>query len=260
MEETFYRLAPASLWLAILWLAESFVVVSPPGRWQHGLRNLALAGINGLFLFFTLGGVSIWIASVSPFAPSSVWVIPHAVVCFVVLDLFSYGWHRLNHAVPMLWRLHSVHHSDEHMDVTTAGRFHAGELAVGALLRLPLLYCMAVSTTTLLAYETVLVLVSMLHHSSISLGRWDRSFRMLISTPAMHSIHHSRNPSHFGSNFSSVFSVWDRVFATFQLTNAPISHGLENANGKTLRSLITMPLNQTTPPIPTSNTPAKSRE
>ncbi len=116
--------------------------------------------------------------------------------------------HRANHRFPILWRFHEVHHSDDAMDVTTSGRFHFVELGLGAIIRLPVLYVCGVTPNVLLVYETTLVAVSMLHHSLINLGRLDPILRTFIVTPAMHSIHHSRDPIHFERNFSSVLSIW----------------------------------------------------
>lgn len=241
MEDLALRLAPASLWLATLWYIESFATNHAPGRFRHGLINLSLAGINGLFLFFTFGALSIWVCTVSPVVVPMWIAIPHAVACFVALDLFSYIWHRLNHAIPVLWRVHSVHHSDDEMDVTTAGRFHAMEITIGAVLRLPFLYTFGVSATSLLVYETSLVLVSMLHHAKLSLGRYDRFLRWVTASPLMHSIHHSREPLDFGSNFSSVLSVWDRLFSTYRLTDSPLRHGLDGITPRSLGSLFRQP-------------------
>jgi sterol desaturase/sphingolipid hydroxylase (fatty acid hydroxylase superfamily) len=241
MDDLILRLGPASVWLAILWCIESFVGPPTSQRIQHGLINLALAGLNGLVLFSTLGALSIWVASVSPFKPPASFGAAHAIACFVALDLLSYCWHRLNHTVPLLWRFHSVHHSDTEMDVTTAGRFHTFEIAIGAVLRLPLLYFLGVSSMTLVAYETTLLLVSMFHHSSLSLGSYDRYYRLLSASPRMHSIHHSRERIDHDSNFSSVFSLWDRVFGTFRLTDGPVSHGLDHVDSKSLTTLIVQP-------------------
>lgn len=241
MQETLIRLAPAALWLTVLWLTESLLATPHRGRVRHGFTNLALAGINGLILFFTFGATSVWICQISPVQPPASLAILHWLACFVALDLFSYLWHRLNHAVPVLWRLHSVHHSDANMDVTTAGRFHVAELGAGGILRLPVLYFLGVPTTALLAYETVLVLVSMFHHSAISLGRFDRRLRWFTASPLMHSIHHSRDPVDFNTNFSSVFSIWDRLFRTLRITDRPDSHGLDGINADSLASMYKLP-------------------
>jgi len=242
MDDAALRLIPASLWFAIIWLAESFTVAPRPRRIRHGVRNLTLAGLNGLILFFTVGLFSIAVCANSPDFSSMPLSVTHGAVCFLVLDLFSYLWHRLAHAVPLLWRIHCVHHSDDQMDVSTAGRFHVAELAITAILRLPILYVLGVNTSVLLAYETALVAVSMLHHSSISLGRSDALLRLLITTPSMHSVHHSRDPVHFGFNFASVFSFWDRIFSTYRIVHTSVTHGLAGCDGKSFISLLTMPL------------------
>ncbi|EMI55824.1 sterol desaturase family protein [Rhodopirellula sallentina] len=241
MDDLILRLAPASLWLAILWCVETFVGAPAPNRFRHGFVNLSLAAINGVLLFFTFGALSIWVCTVSPVVTESPFVFLHSVACFFALDLFSYCWHRLNHSVPALWRIHSVHHSDAQMDVTTAGRFHALEIAIGALLRLPVLYALGVSTITLVAYETTLVLVSMFHHSKLNLGVYDWHFRLITASPLMHSIHHSCDPRDYGSNFSSVLSLWDRVFSTLRLTERPLKHGLEGSCPESLGSLVARP-------------------
>ena len=149
------------------------------------------------------------------------------VFSFLALDLFSYLWHRANHRFPLLWRFHAVHHSDSAMDVTTAGRFHVAELGVAGMVRLPLLYLLGVSTAALLIYETTLVMISMMHHSTITLGRFDRIARTVVVTPSVHSVHHSRDPDLYGCNYSSVLSVWDRLFRTLRLPCGPIQHGLD---------------------------------
>lgn len=241
MEDLALRLAPASLWLAVLWCLESLVGLPSPGRFRHGFINLALAAINGVVLFFTFGTLSVWVCTIAPIVTPPPLSFLHASACFIALDLFSYCWHRLNHSVPVLWRIHSIHHSDAEMDVTTAGRFHAIEIAIGALLRLPVLYALGVSTNTLLLYETTLVLVSMFHHSRISLGDYDRCIRLILASPLMHSIHHSRDPRDYGSNFSSVLSLWDRVFSTYRISERPVTHGLGDDLSQSLASLLIQP-------------------
>lgn len=241
MEDLILRILPASLWLAILWCAESFVNPHATGRVRHAFVNLSLACINGVLLFVPFSALSVWVCTVSPSIASGEPGFLHAATCFLALDLFSYVWHRLNHAIPFLWRIHSVHHSDAQMDVTSAGRFHVLELAIGAVLRLPLLYALGVSTVTLLAYETTLVIVSMFHHSRLSLGQYDRYVRLLSVSPLMHSIHHSIDPLDYDSNYSSVFSIWDRMFLTLRLTDRTITHGLDDAETDSVRSLVQRP-------------------
>ena len=219
-DQVMFRLGPAAIWLTIIWTAETYFSAPRTGRYKHGFVNLSITAINGVLLFLTIGAISVSVCS------SSASGTGHAVVSFMMLDLFSYVWHRANHRLPWLWRFHAIHHSDHAMDVTTSGRFHTVELCLGGLLRLPVLYTLNVSATVLLTYETTLVAVSMLHHSTINLGTMDRLLRVIIVTPKIHSAHHSQEPIHYRCNFSSVFSIWDRIFRTFLLPSAPITHGL----------------------------------
>ncbi|WP_246146894.1 sterol desaturase family protein [Rubripirellula lacrimiformis] len=180
-----------------------------------------------------------YVCSVSSAEPFG---LVRVVLSFLALDLFSYLWHRANHRFALLWRFHAVHHSDSAMDVTTAGRFHVVELGIAGIVRLPLLYLLGVSTTALLIYETALVMVSMMHHSTIALGRFDRIARTFFVTPSIHSVHHSRDSDLYACNYSSVLSVWDRLFRTFHLTRGPVQHGLDTHNDrKSVRSLLASP-------------------
>ncbi len=235
------RLIPATLWLALIWTIETCVSQPQTDRVRHGIANLAVAAVNGLLLFFTVGLLSIYICD--RYGTDRL-VDASSIVAFVGLDLFGYFWHRANHRFRFLWRFHAVHHSDNAMDVTTSGRFHFMELGIGALIRLPVLYMLGVSASLLVVYETTLVAVSMFHHSTIRLGRWDPILRAIIVTPAMHSVHHSRDPVHFEHNFSSVFSIWDRLFGTFWTTTETISHGLngrDDAKTHCVRSMLAAP-------------------
>lgn len=244
MDEAFHRLLPPAAWLAALWTAESFAGIVPrrhTERIRHAGRNLALAAVNGATLFFTLGALSIWVGIVSPVTVPPRWTLAHTVVCFLALDLYSYAWHRLMHAVPALWRLHEVHHSDDRMDATTSGRFHVCELALAGTVRLPLLFVLGATPATLLVYETALVGVSMFHHANLSLGSTDRFLRLAIASPRMHSIHHSRDAVDFGTNYGSVLSIWDRVFRTFRITDGPIIHGLDERDDDPFPTLLRRP-------------------
>ncbi len=241
INNTAVRLIPAALWLAIIWTAETCVSRPRHNRVRHGVANLSLAAINGALLFFSAGLLSVYVCG--RFAHN--WFgIASPLVAFFGLDLFGYLWHRANHRFSILWRFHEVHHSDNAMDVTTSGRFHFVELGVGAIIRLPALYVLGVNAWMLLIYETALVAVSMLHHSTIDLGKCDPILRAIIVTSAMHSIHHSRDPIHYEQNFSSILSIWDHLFGTFGTSSGTISHGLkgfDDSNKNSIGSMLAAP-------------------
>ncbi len=193
-------------------------------RIRHGLRNLLLGLIN-LFIVATLF-VSLWAAITAWTAyqgigllnltPLPFWL--HLMGAVLMLDLWTYWWHRLNHTLPFLWRFHKVHHSDPHMDVTTANRFHFGEITLSSLLRLPVLLLTGATLGELALYETLMFANTQFHHANIGLPeKADRFLRFFFTSPAMHKVHHSRLPSETNSNYTALLSLWDRLFCSFQL-------------------------------------------
>jgi len=194
---------------------------------QHRLRrafpNITFGILNGVltaFLFSTVTYQAMtWSASHSfglfHRLNMSPWM--KGVLAFVSFDLWMYGWHRANHELPFLWRFHRVHHSDIDMDSTTALRFHAGEIILSSLVRLPVVALLGISFGQLALYEICLQPVILFHHSNVRLPeRIDQIFRAVIVTPNMHRVHHSQVMNETNSNYSSIFSWWDRLVQTFQ--------------------------------------------
>lgn len=215
--------------LALFWLWESVspLLAGRKDRLRHAMRNLCLPVINGAILFLTPGAAT---TVLSGWATRNQFGLLHTtplssgwrlIVSFVVLDLWAWLWHRANHRSAFLWRFHRTHHSDFEMDVTTSARFHVGELAMAALTRLPVIVIAGLEPIHILVYETVLVAVSQFHHANISVGCWDRFLRLLIVTPDVHKIHHSRIHLEMNSNFASVLSVWDRLGRSFHMRKSP---------------------------------------
>jgi sterol desaturase/sphingolipid hydroxylase (fatty acid hydroxylase superfamily) len=122
-----------------------------------------------------------------------------------------------------------MHHSDRQMDVTTATRFHLGEHVGAAILRLGLIPLLGFSIWSLVVYDTLVLAITQFHHADISIGRWDRWLRWLIVTPYMHKMHHSDWQPETDSNYSTLFSWWDRLGRSFSMRADPktIRFGLE---------------------------------
>jgi sterol desaturase/sphingolipid hydroxylase (fatty acid hydroxylase superfamily) len=211
--------------LAVFWMWETWrpFFGQPEGRWQHAARNLALAICNSLVLSLVLGTVTLMVLDwtqrqrwgalqVVAWLPPLQWGL-----ALLILDAWMYVWHRANHSLPLLWRFHRMHHSDLHMDVTTATRFHLGEHLGGAALRLLLIPLVGFELPHLLAYEALVIGMTQFHHADISLGRADRWLRWLVVTPDMHKVHHSNWRPETNSNYSTVLSVWDRLAGSFRL-------------------------------------------
>src|SRR5215813_5385924 len=116
-----------------------------------------------------------------------------AAAAILLFDAWMYLWHRANHQLDFLWRFHRVHHSDPEMDVTTAIRFHAGEILISSALRLAVIPLLGITNRQLLVYEMLLLPVILFHHSNVLIPeRLDAILRLVIVTPAIHRVHHSR--------------------------------------------------------------------
>jgi sterol desaturase/sphingolipid hydroxylase (fatty acid hydroxylase superfamily) len=139
------------------------------------------------------------------------------VIAVVFFDLWMYIWHRLNHQVYLLWLLHRAHHNDVNMDVTTALRFHPVEIIISSVLNIGIVAVLGMTLTQFLVYNFILQVIIFFHHSNVALPEnFDRLLRMMVVTPNMHRVHHSIEPAETNSNYSSIFSFWDRIFGTFK--------------------------------------------
>ncbi len=159
-------------------------------------------------------------------------------ILFLLFDLWMYAWHRMNHAIPFLWRFHLVHHADTEVNVTSALRFHTGEIFLSGIARLGIILLLGLQAWQIILYEIVLMPVILFHHSNINLmEKADKTIRILFVTPRLHRVHHSNVPDEMNTNYSSIFSFWDRVFKTilFKQNMQEIKQGVvgikeENAN------------------------------
>lgn len=146
------------------------------------------------------------------------------------------------------------------MDVTTANRFHTGEILMSSLLRIPLIILLGLRVEQLALYEVLMFTVVQFHHANIGLPeKWDRLLRIFIVTPHMHKIHHSDHQPETDSNYSSLLSVWDRIFRSFRKSKdlRAIKLGLREfdaENYQTFPGLLKTPLDKR-PPSNTTTRP-----
>jgi sterol desaturase/sphingolipid hydroxylase (fatty acid hydroxylase superfamily) len=137
------------------------------------------------------------------------------VLSFLLMDLTFYYWHLANHRVPFLWRFHNVHHIDPDLDVSTAFRFHFGEIAFSAGFSLLQVSLIGPSAWAFAVYQLVFQAEVLFHHSNIRLPIGaERVLNKVLVTPRMHGIHHSQVRRENNSNFGTVFPWWDRVHRT----------------------------------------------
>ena len=140
------------------------------------------------------------------------------LIAFLILDYGNYVWHILNHKLPILWRFHLVHHTDHDLDITTAFRFHFGELIGSVFFRGAITFLSGASPVTVLIYEIFFEAATQFHHSNWKLPfAFEKMLNKLIVTPRMHGIHHSVIRAETDSNFSVIFSFWDRIHKTINL-------------------------------------------
>lgn len=150
------------------------------------------------------------------FLPLPFWA--QFVAGFLLMDLTIYYWHRFNHTQPLLWRFHNVHHVDPDMDVSTSFRFHFGEILYSTVFRILQVGLVGVAPLTYVIYEVVFQGATMFHHSNLCLPvKWERRLNKLLVTPRMHGVHHSVIGRETNSNYSVVFSWWDRVHRSIRL-------------------------------------------
>lgn len=185
--------------------------------------NLFITGSNAWLLSVALSSVIVSayrflelsrVGLLHRFGIGSGW---NAALTLMLLDGVTYFWHRAYHGVPVMWRMHRVHHSDLDLDVTTSGRFHLTEMALSAVFRLGIIALWGATLSAVVLFEIVFGLFNQLEHANVQLPEpLDRRLRWMFVTPAMHRVHHSRRPEHTNSNFSTIFSWWDRLFGTYR--------------------------------------------
>jgi sterol desaturase/sphingolipid hydroxylase (fatty acid hydroxylase superfamily) len=134
----------------------------------------------------------------------------------VVLDLWDYWMHLANHRVGFLWRFHKAHHSDMEIDVTTASRFHIGELIISTGVKCIMILLWGPSLTGLIIFDMLLNGASQFHHSNLNIPfRVQDVIERIIVTPRMHRCHHALHKNCVNHNFSTIFSFWDRLFGSY---------------------------------------------
>jgi sterol desaturase/sphingolipid hydroxylase (fatty acid hydroxylase superfamily) len=139
------------------------------------------------------------------------------VIAVVLLDYTLYLWHVLTHKMPFLWRFHQVHHADPDLSVSTALRFHFGEISISVLFRAGQILLIGVSPKSLQIWQTLLLMSVFFHHSNLRLPKeFEKQLQKLIVTPRLHGIHHSIEKDEMNSNWSSGLTTWDLLHGSFR--------------------------------------------
>lgn len=203
--------------------------VAAPRRERHLSRlrrwsgNLGVVVLNTLLLRVLFPTAAVGMAA---YAESMNWGLMHNIalplwarvlISFVLLDLVIYLQHVMVHAVPMLWRLHRVHHADPEYDLTTGARFHPLEIVLSMLIKITTIAALGPPVAAVILFEVVLNGMAMFNHGNVRIPEpVDRLLRWVVVTPDMHRVHHSMVPSETNSNFGFNLSLWDRLMGTYQ--------------------------------------------
>jgi sterol desaturase/sphingolipid hydroxylase (fatty acid hydroxylase superfamily) len=209
--------------------------------------NLGLWGIDGAVMRIVCGACGFAIAAWAEHrrfgllqalgAPA--WLgIPLGVLG---LDALAYAWHRANHRVPWLWRFHAVHHADRAFQVTTALRFHPGELLLALPVRLAGIAVLGVTPSGVLAFELAFGAMNLLVHGNFDLPRRvEAALSWVLVSPALHRLHHSRRRAELDANFGTIASCWDRALGTLRESDSScaVETGLPGSAGDEEMSLV----------------------
>ncbi len=189
-------------------------------RWGH---NLGLVFLNSFLLRLLFPAAAVGVAV---FAREQGWGLLNyysvplgwgVLITVVAMDLVIYLQHVMVHAVPLLWRLHRVHHADLDYDVTTGARFHPLEIILSMLIKFATILLLGPPVAGVVLFEIILNATAMFNHGNIRLpAAVDRVLRRILVTPDMHRVHHSVEDDEANSNFGFSLSIWDRLFGTYR--------------------------------------------
>jgi sterol desaturase/sphingolipid hydroxylase (fatty acid hydroxylase superfamily) len=210
--------------LVVLGLLEAVLAVrnDPASRRKRWPANFGLTAINVL----VLGALPLGSLAAADLAAARGWGLLNqvalpawlaVVAAFLLRSLTSYGIHVAMHKVPLLWRLHRIHHTDTAMDISTAVRFHPFEFVVSIPAVLAATVAFGLPPAVVLLYSLVDAAMAVFSHANIRLpGPIERGLRLVLMTPGIHRLHHAAAQPETDSNYGSILSCWDRLFGTYR--------------------------------------------
>ncbi len=190
--------------------------------WLRLVRNMAMTAISAGVVYLLLPVTTVALAFVVEqygwglFNRLGWSLVPEIIISVVMLDLAIYWQHRWFHAIPALWPIHRVHHSDTAFDVSLGLRFHPAEILLSLGYKMLLITLLGIAPLAIVIYEVLLAAFALLTHSNIALsGRWDGWLRTLFITPDWHRVHHSVHRDETDSNYGNILGIWDHLFGSY---------------------------------------------
>jgi sterol desaturase/sphingolipid hydroxylase (fatty acid hydroxylase superfamily) len=223
--EPLIRLASVASIFAAMALWELLAPRRPQavGRWTRWPANIGVVVIDTLTvrLLFPTAAVGVALAGEARgWGLLNVSTLPawlEIAAAVIILDLAIYFQHVLFHAVPVLWRLHRMHHADLEFDVTTGLRFHPVEIVLSMVIKIAVVAALGAPAIAVIIFEVLLNATSMFNHSNIRIpAGFERALRWLVVTPEMHRVHHSIDMCETNSNFGFNLPWWDRLLGTYR--------------------------------------------
>jgi sterol desaturase/sphingolipid hydroxylase (fatty acid hydroxylase superfamily) len=177
-------------------------------------NSVALYFIMTQPLLYALSVTQRYVMGVTHLLGLNGWV--EILLTVIAFDFWDYWMHRANHRLGFLWRFHRAHHSDMEIDVTTAARFHIGELILSGISKGLMIFFWGPSLSGLVTFDILLNMASQFHHSNLGIPFMiqDRIEKVTV-TPRMHRCHHALHPDCYDTNFSTILSFWDRMFKSY---------------------------------------------
>lgn len=196
------------------------LTISKSVRW---INNLGLVFLNSFILRFLFPAAAIGVAGIASkqgWGLFNYYELPFwfaVVASVIIMDFVIYIQHVMVHAIPVLWRLHRVHHADLDFDVTTGSRFHTLEIILSMFIKFATILLLGPPLVAVIIFEVVLNATAMFNHGNISLPKtFDKYLRWFLVTPDMHRVHHSVEDDEANSNFGFSLPWWDRLFGTYR--------------------------------------------
>ena len=241
--------ALAALWEA--WAPRDASAVPLRARWLNNGAVWVVDTLLARWMFPALGVAFALIVERRGWGLLHAAAVPAPIAigaAILALDLARYAEHWLYHRVPVLWRLHRLHHTDTAFDFTLGLRFHPGEALASAAVQVALIAALGIAPLAVLAYQLLSLASSLLAHANARLpDQAEGALRRVVVTPDMHRIHHSAMMDETNSNLGNLFPWWDRLFGTYVAEpaggHAALVVGLERFRGERDRWLPWMLLN-----------------
>lgn len=223
-------------------------------KWPHALVNFFFTTttiVVNFALAFLLLRASEWAIAREfgvLFLLPAIPLLLSTLIALLLLDLIS-AWlaHFVSHHTPPLWKLHLIHHSDTHVDTTTANRHHPGESVVRFGFTALAVVIVGAPLWMVFLYQAMSVVLSQFNHANITIpAALDRALSWVIVSPNMHKVHHHFVLPHTDSNYGNIFSIWDRMFGTFRtMDQAQLVYGIDThmdpKEHSSIGALLTMP-------------------